>query len=76
MSFIDVFLVVLLCSAEESFKGLIQGTYTDYSAEDSDYPDTSNIMKLSSFPSPVPTKASIALAATRQREKAKSEVCK
>lgn len=54
---------------------ILQADYTDFSTEDADYPDTSNIMKLSSFPLPVATRASEALVRSRIMEKEKSEVC-
>lgn len=61
-------------SADESMGEIIQAKYTDFSADDADYPDTSNIMKLSSFPKPVPTKSSLSLVHARQREMEKAMV--
>ncbi len=53
---------------------LIQGKYTDNSNDDADYPDTSNIMKMSSFPKPIKTKSSELLAECRKKELEKSQV--
>lgn len=61
----------VFCSADESMKDIIQAKYTNLSADDNDYPDTSNIMKMSSFPKPIATKASEVLAQARKDEKAK-----
>ena len=48
-------------------KDIIQAKFTDLSSDDADYPDTSNIMKMSSFPKPIPTKASLILVESRKR---------
>lgn len=58
--------------AEESIKDIIQAKFTDMSLDDADYPDTSNIMKMSSFPKPIPTKASQILVESRKKEFEKS----
>lgn len=62
-------------SADESMGDVIQAKYTNFATDDADYPDTSNIMKLSSFPKPVPTRASLALVEARQKEKEIESVC-
>ena len=49
-------------------KDIVQAKYTDLTADDADYPDTSNIMKMSSFPKPIPTKASEILVEARKKE--------
>lgn len=54
--------------AEENIKELVQASFTNFVDEDSDYPDTSNIMKMSSFPKPIPTKASELLVQKRKTE--------
>lgn len=59
--------------ADESMKALMQGEYTNFADDDTDYPDTSNIMKMSSFPMPISTKASELLMSKRRQEKEKSE---
>jgi hypothetical protein len=58
--------------ADETMKGLMQASYTNFVDDDSDYPDTSNIMKMSSFPMPIPTKASELLMSKRREEKEKA----
>lgn len=55
--------------AAEPMHDIVQTKYTNYSTEDADYPDTSNIMKLSSFPKPIATKSSAALIESRRKEK-------
>ena len=59
----------LLGSAEESFKDIVQAGFTNFHDDDVDYPDTTNIMKMSSFPMPIPTKASGLLQSKRAAEK-------
>jgi len=45
---------------------IIQAKYTDLTTDDNDYPDTTNIMKMSSFPKPIATKASLILSQSRK----------
>jgi len=58
--------------ADETMKDLMQASYTNFVDDDTDYPDTTNIMKMSSFPMPIPTKASELLMNKRREEKDKS----
>lgn len=60
--------------ADESIKDIIQAKYTDMSNDDADYPDTSNIMKMSSFPKPIATKASDLLSESRRLKEMKSQM--
>ena len=57
------------CSVDESVKDLLQGEYTDYYNEDSDYPDISSIEISSQFPRPRPTAASVMLEDLRRTNK-------
>jgi hypothetical protein len=59
--------LIFFHSADESIKDILQAKFTDFAADDADYPDTSNIMKLSSFPKPIPTKASELLVEARKK---------
>ena len=69
-SLIASLLNYLCCSAEESIADILQAAYTNFDDDDADYPDTSNIMKMSSFPKPVPTKSSLLMQnARRESEK-------
>jgi hypothetical protein len=52
-------------------KNIIQAKYTDLSCDDNDYPDTSNILKMSSFPKPIATKASQILVQSRKDDAAR-----
>lgn len=61
--------VSLTSSADESFAEIVQAKYTNYATDDADYPDTSNIMKLSSFPKPIPTKSSLVLESSKALKK-------
>ena len=53
---------------------IIAAKFTNFDADDSDYPDTSNILKMSSFPKPIPTKSSQLMKMVQQQAK-EAEVC-
>ena len=57
--------------AEENIKDIIEAKYTDYSAEDRDYPDTSHILVGGFMPKPRPTIASQSVAYARELKEEK-----
>ena len=58
-------------SSEDPMGSILQGKYTDFTNEDSDYPSVVSIKKVGFMPSPRPTIASQSqsVARTRQAEK-------
>ena len=63
---IIIYLCICYCSAEESINDILQASFTNFDDDDADYPDTSRILKMSSFPKPVPTKSSLLMENARK----------
>jgi hypothetical protein len=57
--------------ADENIKDIIEAKYTDYSAEDRDYPDTSHILVGGFMPKPRPTIASQSVSYSRELKEEK-----